>query len=147
MRVITSVDLNTRTVTTGDIQPGTPDGMVTGTDLITDKTPAATGPSWSDVASITITTPGVWDVTAGFRAGTTSPPTGLSAKLTTDNGQLALGPVANRGSVWIGDTNTYSAQPHDLLTVTTVPCTVTLQAWSGKTAYVNGASIIARRIK
>lgn len=147
MRVVTSVDLNTRTVTMGDIQPGTPDGMVTGTDLVTDQTPVTTGPAWGDVASISISTPGVYDVTAGFRAGTTSPPTGLTCGIITDTGQLALGPVSNRGSVWIGDTNTYSAQLHDLLTVTTTPCTVTLQAWSGKTAYVNGASIIARRIK
>lgn len=147
MLVVTSVDLNTRTVTMGDITPGTPDGMVTGTDLITDQTPVTTGPSWADVASISITTPGEYDVTAGFRAGTTSPPTGLACKLVTDNGQLALGPVANKGSVWIGDANTYSAQPHDLLTVTTTPCKVTLQAWSGTAAYINGASIIARRIK
>ena len=78
MRVVTSVDLNRRTITTRDIQPGTPDDMVTGTDLITDQTPVTTGPTWSNVASITITTPGVWDVIAGFRAGTTSPPTGLA---------------------------------------------------------------------
>lgn len=147
MLVVTSVDLNTRTVTTGDIQPGTPDGTIIGTDLVTDRTPVTTGPAWADVASISITTPGEYDVTAGFRAGTTSPPTGLACKLVTDNGSLALGPVSNRGSVWIGDTNTYSAQPHDLLTVTTTPCKVTLQAWSGKTAYINGASIIARRVK
>ena len=100
-----------------------------------------------DVASINITTPGEYDVTAGFRAGTTSPPTGFSCKLVTDNGSLTLGPVSNRGSVWIGDTNTYSVQPHDLLTVTTTPCKVTLQAWSGKTATITGASIIARRVK
>lgn len=74
MRVVTSVDLNQRTITTVDIQPGTPDDMVAGTDLVTDQTPVTTGPAWSDVASITITTPGVWDVTAGFRAGTTSRP-------------------------------------------------------------------------
>lgn len=147
MRVVTSVDLNQRTITTVDIQPGTPDDMVAGTDLVTDQTPVTTGPAWSNVASITITTPGVWDVTAGSRAGTTSPPTGLTCRIITDTGQLALGPVANLGSVWIGDGNTYSAQPHDLLTVTTTPCTVTLQARSGKTAYINGASIIARRIK
>ena len=147
MQVVTSVDLNTRAVTVGDITPGTPDGMVAGTDLVTDKTPVTTGPAWADVASISITTPGTYDVTAGFRAGTTSPPTGLACKLVTDNGSLALGPVSNRGSVWIGDTNTYSAQPHDLLTVTTTPCKITMQAWSGKTAYINGAGIIARRVK
>lgn len=147
MQVVTNVDLNTRTVTTSDIQPGTPDGMIVGTDLVTDQTPVTIGPAWTDVASISITTPGTYDMTAGFRAGTTSPPTGLSCKLITDNGSLALGPVSNRGSVWIGDINTYSAQPHDILTVTTTPCKVAMQAWSGQTAYINGASIIARRIK